>query len=300
MSRVFIGFGQQQYIGTPYCRAMKLRGITGQIIPLLFQWISYGASTSKPNINVQVTLQSKEIRNKLDQIRSVYIDNMGSNVPIYIYFPDTQYSIVAQPNSAGWYPAFTNDFVVWVIGEGFFTGSIPETRILISNLEIVPAVDIEIQQSVSLWKASPTINRGNNIFNTNFGVPSLGDQTVQATLDLTTLSAVHNLFGTPYSTGFIYINSMYVFTSGVGFGPVQGVASVVIESTGAAGTLFAIPVFGPSNAVSNNWGGGNNTVLDIKGCNIKLDATQQYDFRVAANSAQGGISMIATFTYSTN
>src|SRR5580704_7932466 len=105
--RSFIGFGQANYIGIPETQGIKLAGIKGVVIPLLFQWISYGASTAKPNINVLVNVNNQACI-AMDQIRSVYIDNLGSDQPIYVNFPDTNYTIAAKPNSEGWYPAYTN------------------------------------------------------------------------------------------------------------------------------------------------------------------------------------------------
>ncbi|MDE2020114.1 MAG: hypothetical protein KGJ13_07250, partial [Patescibacteria group bacterium] len=121
MSRNFAGFGQVQYIGTPYVVPIKLAGISGVVCPLRFDWFSYGASSLKPNINVLVNMDVQQCA-KMDVIRSVYIDNLGSDNPIYVFFPDTGCTVSAKPNSEGWYPAYTNAKTVWVVGLGFVSG----------------------------------------------------------------------------------------------------------------------------------------------------------------------------------
>jgi hypothetical protein len=291
MSRVFIGFGQQPYIGQPGAQAIKLGGISGSVIPLLFQWLSYGASSVVPNINVLVDLNGAACRS-LDQIRSVYIDNLGSANPVYVYFPDTGYTIAAKANSEGWYPAFTNGRTVWVVGEGFLTGSIPQTFVLLSNVPMPPAVNTELDQAASLWLASPVISRGTSIYNSRLGIPALGDQFFATTFDPTFTTGIVPLWNTPYASGFIYITSLiitaFAFQTAA---PFEALGQLTIESTGIAGTLIQ-PIFMAQNPPANT------ATISITGMQIKLDATQTWRLRVSIGAGNnGGIASItSTFT----
>lgn len=257
---------------------MKIGPLAGKIIPLLFQWLAYGASTATPNINVLVDIDNATTKS-FDQIRSIYIDNLGSPNPVYVYFPDTQYTISAKANSEGWYPAYTNARKIWVIGEGFLTGEIPQTLISLTNIPLPPNVNTEFDQAAALYLASPLIARGTSIYNTDFGTPSLGDQfSLSASLNLATVGNTVGLWGTPYPSGFLYINSLFINVVAISASNTTGSFSLSIESTGAAGVLatptgFVFPLAPPGNI--NMFGGG---------ANVKLDATQTWRARVVGNS----------------
>lgn len=158
MSHNFAAIGQQNYIGTPYVQAVKYLNIAGQGVPLLFQWISYGASSVNPNINAYVDLSPQQVSARLGQIRSLYIDNLGSDTPIYIQFPDTLYTVVAKPNSTGWYPVYTNQLKFNVLGIGFSSGDVGETRVLATNIFVSPSVNEEYGSGIDLYRASPIIS----------------------------------------------------------------------------------------------------------------------------------------------
>lgn len=290
MSRTFIGFGQVAYIGQPSSRAIKIFGISGQSVPLFFQWISYGASTAVPNINVLVNLDTSACKG-LDQIRSVYIDNLGSVNPVYLYFPDTGQTLAAKANSEGWYPAFTNAKQMWVIGEGFLNGSIPQTFIIVSNVALPPSVNTEIDQAVNLWLASPVITRGNSIYNAALGVPALGDQIfVSPLLGMQISGSVAGMWNTPFVSGFLYVRTIQVIGQNVSSSGITS-ASIVLESTGVAGTL--IPLTFNVNNVNVQ---GNNVLLDLKDMQLKLDATQTWRLRNTNTAPSGSIFGISAFT----
>jgi hypothetical protein len=278
MSRAFLGFGQAPYIGQPSPQPIKLGGISGRIIPLLFQWLSYGAASSKPNINVLVSIDN--FANKsFDQIRSVYIDNLGSSVPVYVFFPDTGYTISAKANSEGWYPAFTNARQFWVIGEGFLDGSIPQTYVILSNIPFQASVNTELDQAASLWLASPSISRGNSIYNSRLGIPALGDQLTSAFV-LTSAASTAALWNTPYPSGFVYVTSL-VATAFAFIAAGAGVGSVVIESTGIGGTLMTIQFVAVVVPL-------NSELLSLTGMQLKLDATQTWRLRTNVAVGTGG------------
>lgn len=300
MSRSFIGFGQKQYIGVPYVRPITLGGLLGQVAPLQFNWLSYGASSTVPNINVAVDLSVNLVASKLRQIRSVYIDNMGSDNPIYVYFPSTDYAVVAQPNSAGWFRAYATDYQLQVIGEGFTTGDIPTTKILVANVDVSPAVDIEVAQAIALWKASATISRGNTIYNQNFGAPALGDQTFQAILDVTSAGNTVGILNTPLASGFIIITHMYINLISVGDN-VTGflTPTLFLESTGIAGILDKWKYV--SNLISDpGYRPDYAPLYVLQSGNFKIDATQTW--RLRQDIACGGTTGFANavFGYSTS
>lgn len=270
MSRTFIGFGQLKYIGVPFVRPITLEGRMGQVVPLMLNWLSYGASSNVPNINVAVDLSLNSVWARLKQIRSIYIDNMGSDNPIYVYFPSTDYAVVAQPNSAGWFRAYASDYRLEVIGEGFVTGDIPTTKILVANVDIAPAIDIELSQGVDLWKASSAIARGTTIYNQNFGTPALGDQVTIPSVDLSILGNIAN-FGAFGSSGFVYLVGLFFdFTSVTG-----PFCNIVMESTGVAGTLLNVGTKSPEFFKA------------FAPIQWKIDATQTWRLRVTAAATSG-------------
>jgi hypothetical protein len=273
--RSFFGFGQVPYIGQPYAQPIKLTGITGRAVPLLFQWLSYGASSTVNNINVLVSLENAMCK-ALDQIRSIYIDNLGSDNPVYVNFPDMNYTIVAKPNSEGWYPVFTNARVFSVVGEGFLTGDIPQTFILATNIPQIPAVNVELDQAKSLLLASPVISRGTSIYNAALGTPALADQLNTPNINVGILNSVP-LWGTPYPSGFIYVNSIFLAPQGV-TAAAAGLFSLQFESTGVAGLLFTTTVLVYPTGIAAPSLPGNITFFS--GANIKLDATQTWRVRV--------------------
>jgi hypothetical protein len=293
--RTFIGFGQSSYIGIPQSQAIKLSGIAGVAVPLLFQWISYGASTVVPNINVLVDMRTSNCK-ALDQIRSVYIDNLGSDCPMYVYFPDTAYTVAAKPNSEGWYPVMTNSKVMWVIGEGFFTGDIPQTLIHVSNIPFVPSVNAEIDNAVALWRASPLITRGTSIYSSNLGIPALGDQFFSSgLLDFPSLGDIQNLWNTPKLTGFLYITTLNVNCVFAFMGGNNQLGQIVIESTGVAGILLVPNFYAEKSTVASP--SNQPLPITLTGIQLKLDATQTWRMRVAVPVDQGKVQAFSSFTY---
>lgn len=161
MSRDFTAVPAGAYIGAPYSIPIQIAGKSGLCVPLQFNWLSYGANSLNQNVQVNVALTSSggSVRaTLLDQIRSIYIDNLGSAIPIYVQFLDTLFTVVAAPFTAGWYPVFTNSYFIRVVGLGFNNGSIPQTAIFITNLVVPPDTDVEVPRTFLL--ASPVISTG--------------------------------------------------------------------------------------------------------------------------------------------
>ena len=92
MSIALAGLLSTAYVGTPYAVPIQIAGIGGLCAPLSFNWLAYGASLANPNINVLVDLGGGGNRQPLDRIRTIYIDNLASNVPIFVQFIFAEFS----------------------------------------------------------------------------------------------------------------------------------------------------------------------------------------------------------------
>lgn len=254
-------------------------------IAAIFDWAAnYGAGTSKPNVAVPVNITTSAPRQLLDTILSCRIDNLGNPVPVYVFFPDTGFTIVAPPNSVVRENVETGNLNAIVIGEGFTTNQVGVTSVYFYNYRNTSFLDIELDQSLALWKASATITRGNTIYNQNFGSPALGDQAFQANYSVIAPGVVqNNLFGTPLSAGFIYLVMLDVAAQGIGgVSGGQGTLSLFLESTGISGVLYNLTQLDAA-LPSGNFG-PRVTMFSHDAMNIKLDASQTY--RLRANNIQ--------------
>ena len=160
MSLNLVGLGGVPYVGTVYTIPTQIAGVQGLCAPLNFNWLAYGASEANSNINVLVDLGGGGNRAPLDRIRTIYIDNLASNVPIFVQFIDTLFTVTAQPNSAGWYPVFTNSQKFIVGAFGFTNVNIPSSAIYVTNILVPPYTDISVQSVYEQQIASPTIGGG--------------------------------------------------------------------------------------------------------------------------------------------
>jgi hypothetical protein len=275
--RNFSTFPAFNYIGTPSAIAVQLStGLRNIVAPLVFNWAVYGAATAVPNIVVQCDLSGNNVASQMGTVQSVFIDNLGSNISVYVTALDTLQTVCAQPNSEGWYPIYSNLMRFQVTGMGFITGFIPVTGVMFSNLRIIPSQNIEFATSAELNLASNTISRGTGIQNTNYGVPALGDQISQNAQSLSAVGVINNnLWGTPYTSGFIYLTHGRIWgqiTNGVS----GGIATGVVQSTGAAGVLFTWQTLGQ--------GGNQFDFVNFNKANIKLDATQTWQSKLTGNT----------------
>lgn len=307
MARNFLGIPGKPYIGVPFALPAHVQNTKfGNQPPLppttvaaQIDWITYGVSTVNPNMAVGINLginQGGSPRQVIDKILSVRIDNLGNPVPIYVYFPDTNYTIVAKPNSVVWEPVETGQFNAVIIGEGFSTGQVGKTNVYFCNFAAIPFSDDEFPQAAALWLASASITRGGTIFNQNFGIPALGDQTVQYSGFYNSAGIVaNNIWGTPLSSGFIYLTHVDFSLIDSAITAASGSSIVLIESTGTAGILYSLPEVqaGTANQINNQI----QKLVQFSGMNIKLDATQTWRVRVASCiQFQANWSFISNFT----
>lgn len=181
--------------------------LPSRIVSLFIAWSVFA---TVPDVGVEVLLPST-ISDKLGKIGSLYIDNTNSTVPVYIVFPDTNFVITAPPFTAVWYPVFTNAFRFQAICVGMVSGFIPQTRIFISNREIGPSSDPEIQKVFPQLVGTTSAQFGAaNSITPGFGAPALGDRTATQQSAFTTALTASAFTVTDVSllTGFLYITAL--------------------------------------------------------------------------------------------
>ncbi len=123
-------------------------------VPFLIDWSKYGASSLNP-VTIRIDLAIMGPANPLDKIRSVYIDNTFSVTPAYIFFPDTQFTVVCPPNAICMSPVFTNGLQAFVYATGFTDGSIPQTTFTLSN---VPEHGYQIASGITIPTPPPSVS----------------------------------------------------------------------------------------------------------------------------------------------
>lgn len=290
MSRNFIGVQKKPYIGAFPSLGIDLCKPTNtapQIVPLFIQWNTYQLA-SGPDASVILNFaQSGPGGVLLDRIVSVYIDNLGSDVPVFVYFPDTGYTIPAAAGSCNWYPAITNAKECEIIALGMTPGDLSTTRVFVSNVRFDTFSNSELDQAIALWRASPTISRGTTIYNTQYGIPALGDTTFQANLNLVPGGNVTGVMNTPIAGySFIYITELYlnlISADGVG-GPFSD--TIFLESTGVSGILYQWPYVAPGAPEFNF------NLYQGHGLQIKIAAGETW--RLRHTTALGGAIAFAT------
>lgn len=288
MSRLFAN-PSVPFIGTPYtapatvCKKSNVPPIT---VPLYIQWATYGVGTAKPNLNIGFNFEQLE---SIDLINSVYIDNLGNNVPVYVYFADTNYTVACQPNATCWQPVMTNGKKGQIIGQGFTDADTNTfTRVTFSNVVVPPYIDIELDQSVSLFRASPSIQRGNTLYNSKFAPAALGDQTAQTRIGLTAPSTA--TFLSPQANGFYVLTNLQLNLNTLQGGAAQFI-QLFIESTGIAGILYTIEYGILATVIANV------NVLNIQPAQIKIDATQTWRMRNPSALSNGAAQLIVNYSY---
>lgn len=161
MSLNFSNFMPVPYIGQPVGK------LIGTFTPLetdprvqlvKIAWADYGASSNNPNVAISVNLRSQGGPvlvggGYLDAVRSVYIDNTFSDVPIFVQFTDDLFTVVMPPRSVGWLPVATSVQECTILGVNFVTGNIPTTTIHFSNVDrqgFVTSAQVEAGVQVQL------------------------------------------------------------------------------------------------------------------------------------------------------
>lgn len=172
MSISFAGLQSQSYIGQPFGQPMQIAGVSGRAVRLSINWLAYGAGTVNAdktvnqNILVNANCQAGAGGNQvalLDLVRSVYIDNSGSALPVFIQFPDTGFNVIASPYSTGWYPVFTNGFILNIASFGFTAANVSSCLIYVTNVKVSAYTDTSLQSVQNQELASPVLGGGSSI-----------------------------------------------------------------------------------------------------------------------------------------
>jgi hypothetical protein len=204
-------------------------------------------------------------------------------------------TISVAPATSDWFPAVTQDLLVQVFAEGLVVGQIPTTQIMFTNVLVNPYSDPELNFAIGQALASPSIARGSNIFNTNFGIPALGDQTINYVDTIINTNAVglvlhDNLWGTP-KAGFIYLT--HIDVSSIGNSALR--VAWTIDSLTSGGTqLYQFEdEVNPNDYITN---------VRLSAMNVKLDATKTWQMRLAANALGAGnlTKIFTTFVWTDN
>jgi hypothetical protein len=302
--RSFTGVNALSYIGVPY-RQPEFIAPGGAFVPITINWATYWALAGSPaNLGVNINLSGSggPTQQAIKRIVSVYIDNLGSNIPLYVSFPDSGFVVVAAPNTATWYPVVTNSFNLTVYALGLATGQIPTTKIFVTDVFVPPYADIELPQALAKYLASATISKGTTIYNTDFGTPALGDQIQNVPIGASITAAIaagtvlqDNLFGSPLASGFIYLTCL-AFTLAVKSNSLStNQYNITIQSAGVSGILWTYNFLDRLNA---------NAVLQITiPMQAKLDATQKWQLVHENRSPVSGTMIFSsnvTLIYTTN
>lgn len=289
--RTFSGILIRPYLGVPYMVPTAMCGRDVKVVPIILNWAAYGVSSVVESIGVSVNFIGQGATASLiPRLAMVYIDNTNSAVPVYVRFNDSQQIIVAQPYSTGWYPCLTNTFSATIFATGFVTGQIPITQLLFSDTFVPPFSALELQQTQVLYKASRSITRGTTIYNQDFTVPAIGDQTTQTQLYVG-MANTAAVMGTPYADPYkyLYLTNLTVTTVRVEDATARQF-EFYLESTGIAGILYDWILFCPSGSQENV------NLYQQSGMNIKLDAQQTWRVRNTQSMRNGFINFLFTFS----
>jgi hypothetical protein len=279
------------YAGQPYSIIQNNAGNGIVCIPLNIVWSNYGCGSAQPNVLINVNLQGITPGTSLVVIGSVRIDNTGCQVPVYVTFADTGFTVVAPPNTIVRENVFTNLLQAQIIAEGFTDGTAPGAmaNICFFNAQFEDnVVDAEFNQAQALWLASASITKGSTFKNANFGTPALGDQATGAIVNVTAQVIAQQLLPA-LASGFYYITFFAINIMGL---DVSGSATLTITIYTGSTILFVFRFF---NNIRNY-----NPLIALP-CQLKLDAKEAItiDFASGAGYPASGFAEIRAI-YTTN
>lgn len=299
MSRNFAGFPSVAYRGTTYRFPVKQpsgtmpipNSVPPSVCPIFIDWNVYWQllGGNQENIGVDINIQASSVQASiLDRIASVKIDNTNSPNSVYVYFGDTSDVVTCPPYSVVTFPCLTNLLTASVFITGLVQGQIPQTQIFFYNSLMPPAVDPEQNFSVSLFKASPSIQIGTSLRNNQFAPAALGDQLAQVAISMT-VSGLTGLLLPAQASGSYYITSITLSVVGLAnTTTVQGFLDII----NSLGTI----VFRQSLIASAQFSGILFSVAG--GMNLRWDATQSWSLRNVTGFTAGGGQVTVTYTYS--
>lgn len=142
MSQSFSSFNVSPYIGAPFgqpimlCQGQMGNNNSPKTVRIDIPWSVYGASSLNQEVGVSVNLQTQaSVALALDAVRSIFIDNTFSPVPIFVQFPDTLFTVVCPPYAVVMSPVFSMLQQFNVYAMGFALGQAPTTSVFLSNVD---------------------------------------------------------------------------------------------------------------------------------------------------------------------
>ena len=281
---------QAQYIGAPFLlpgNKPRPPGESPGMVPTLFQWATYGVNQANPDVTVSVNLgggASQSNQTSISTIRGVYIDNTGSDGSVYVYFPDTQFTVTCAPFETAFSPVLTNSLMCLVAGRGFGTNDASQTRVFFMN-EPVPFGSIEeIQNTYPQWRASPQLSRGLNQYSAGYASPAIGDQWQYQRLQPPAGIKQIPILNTPFlQGGIITLTDFSISRSTNANNASGGSGTIKILSLGASGTLYEF-LYSDAN-VEDQLGVNPQPVVSKTGLQYKLNASENWVIQSICSAA---------------
>lgn len=206
-------------------------------------WADYGGGVGQ-SILIEVDLSILGASNPIDQLRSMSIDNSFSDQDVFVFFPDTGFTLICPANSIMMGPVWTNGLKAQVYASGFLNFTVPSTTFQFSN---IPKDVPNVITAASIIVKSLYTSNSQNI--------STGTQAATKTFN-----AVYGGIFSPFGTQYYMVGGR----ANVGVPPI--VNSITIN--GVAGILMVRTVAGaPTDSCSaifrgpQNRGGQSDTVI---------------------------------------
>lgn len=306
--RNFLQYPFGVYSGPLVSKGITYCGRRATVLPITVTWANYSFAGSSlganvPNFAIRVSYGARGPGNLPDdwQAQSVWVDNEGVDFPVYIYFPDTQFSIPVAANSAGWFPLSSNDREFFIVAIGIPTSSVvanQETLVILSEFNMPPYIDYEQQTSLIQQLGSPVIQRS-NILLPGIGSPALGDQLMSKTIGLVSGSPGTAIpewgpFDAPF---FLYITQLQITINAfTNTGASSSIVGVELRNS-VDGIVYASTAYGGSN---NGLNTGNPAIItDLRG-NFRFNAQSSWTLVLATSVAVTNGQMNWNFAYTLN
>jgi len=208
-------------------------------------WSLYNNAGALPNVGIPLDLANVTAGSAhMSRIASVYIDNTSSNVPVYVVFPDTGFTVACGPGDAVSQTVLTAKTDAVVYGVGFTGGPQPLTTVYFSNQVLQPSSGADFGTVLPQYICSTT--NANIPNNTSFRNLAIGDQQLSGAVQVWT-SGNPGAPGTPtdaaiaWPAGYTALGC-YVYITSVKLnlvGTVNRTAGAAAENTFSTYSLYS-------------------------------------------------------------
>jgi hypothetical protein len=153
------------YQGKTATRAFQRGDNNGYVIVNSIDWSDYatgGEALGSDNPNFAVLIDWSASANVPQPfiLQSLFVDNANSVTPVFVFFPDTLYTVEVEAGASGWFPVITNSPQAYVIAQGLVTNYLPVTTVMFTNLFIPPYTAVAQPNFIGLKLASPALGGG--------------------------------------------------------------------------------------------------------------------------------------------